>query len=130
MPPPLRVFRDLNLSMVVHPNTRDLVYIKNEEAVKKAVKNIVLTSVYERHFDTHFGCEVKRLLFENISPFTSVSLQSSIESVLNTFEPRISLLKVDVLPDIDNNGYTITIYFTIKNQVNPLKVEFFLERVR
>ena len=130
MPQPTRKYKDLSLDLSTHPNTRDLVYLKDDEAVKRAVKNIVLTSVYERHFDTQFGCEVKRLLFENISPFTRLSLQSSIESVLNTFEPRINLLKVDVVPDIDNNGYTITIYFNIKNQITPLKVEFFLDRVR
>jgi len=130
MPQPIRKYKDLNLDLPVHPNTRDLVYLKDEDAVKRSVRNIVLTSIYERHFDTQFGCEVKRLLFDNISPFTSVSLQSSIESALNLFEPRISLLRVEVVPDIDNNGYSVSIWFNIKNQINPIKVDFFLERVR
>jgi phage baseplate assembly protein W len=130
MPQPTRKYKDLNLNLLVHPNTQDLVYLKDDDAVKRSVRNIVLTSAYERHFDTRFGCEVKGLLFENISPFTSISLQSSIESALKNFEPRINLESVIVTPEIDNNGYSITIIFYINNQINPVKIDFFLERVR
>jgi len=130
MPQPLRKYKDLNLSMIVNPNTGDLMYIKDEEAIKRSVKNIVLTNLYERHFDDSFGCQATGLLFENISFFTAVSLQSAISSALAYFEPRINLMSVAVSPDEDNNGYSATITFQIKNTLNPISVDMFLERVR
>lgn len=130
MPAPVRKYKDLDLDMNVHPSTGDLVYLRDDMAVKRAVKNIVLTSYYERHFNDIFGCEVKSSLFENFSPMTMIAIKTSVEYALGIFEPRINVIEVEVDPDIDNNGYNLTIWFNILNQINPLRVDLFLEKVR
>lgn len=130
MPPPVRKYKDLDLDMNVHPNTKDLVYLKDEMAVKRSVKNIILTNYYERFFNDVFGSAVKTSLFENISPMTMITIQTSIESALYLFEPRVDVLAVDVNPNIDQNGYDVTITFRIRNEVKPLVVDLFLEKVR
>lgn len=130
MPQPIRKYKDLDLNLSCHPNTHDLMYVQNDEAVKRSVKNIILTSYNERHFDDFFGSDVNSSLFENISPMTIINIQNSIENALNTFEPRITLLNVELVPDFENNGYSATIWFNILNQINPVKVDLFLEKVR
>jgi phage baseplate assembly protein W len=131
MPPRTRTYKDLDLNFLVHPNTKDLVYVKDVDSIKKAVKNIVLTNFYERHFNDSFGCHIRGLLFEPMSFFTALSIQQTIEEVLTVYEPRIELISVDVeMDEQEENGYDITITFSIKNQVAPIKIEFFLERVK
>lgn len=130
MPQPVRKYKDLDLNLAVHPNTNDLIYLKDEQAIKRAVKNIVLTSFYERHFDDMFGCEVKSSLFDNMSPMTIVNIQTSIEDSLRMFEPRVKLLKVEVIAEPDDNAYKATIWFNILNNIQPVVVNLFLERVR
>ena len=75
-------FRDISLTLKRNPLTRDLVILKNEYAISRAVQNLVLTIQGEKPFDPDFGCAVNRLLFENISFFTAKSLQDEIEIVI------------------------------------------------
>lgn len=130
MPLPVRKYKDLNLSLTTHPMTDDLVYLSDEEAVKRSIKNIVLTNFYEKYFDSQFGCGVAQLLFEPISMFTKTSIQKSIANAIQRYEPRADLKDVDVTLDIDNNGYSATITFMIVNQIQPITVDIFLERKR
>jgi phage baseplate assembly protein W len=130
MPIPERKYKDLNLDLPAHPNTQDLVYVYDAEAIKRSVRNIILTNFYERHFDSNFGSGINSLLFENISYFTAASIQSTIETALQTSEPRISLLEVRVEPDNQEHGYNVTIVFRILNILAPVVVSMFLERVR
>jgi len=131
MPPRTRTYKDLDLNFLVHPTTKDLVYIKDIDSVKRAVKNIVLTNFYERHFNDSFGCGIRSLLFEPMSFFTALSIQQTIEEVLTVYEPRIELISVEVEMDSQEElGYDVTITFSIKNQIAPLTIEFFLERVK
>jgi phage baseplate assembly protein W len=125
-----RKYKDLNFSLVVNPNTQDLTYLQDDEDIKRALKNLVLTSIYERHFDDTYGCVVKTLLFEPLSYFTAISIKSSIESAITAYEPRVSLIDVAVIPDSDEHGYNIKITFQIQNSPQPITVQFFLERVR
>ena len=130
MPQIIRKYRDLNLDLPIHPVTGDLISLKDDDAIKKAVQNIVLTTIYERHYDDIFGCEVYKALFEPLSYFTAINIQNSIERALTLFEPRIELISVIVDPSEEANGYTVTISFRMKNISQPLTIEFFLDRVR
>jgi phage baseplate assembly protein W len=116
--------------MLTHPSTGDLIFLKDEEAVKRAVKNIVLTNIYERHYDSSFGTGVLDSLFEDISILTTVILQDNILAALNTYEPRIEVIAVEVTPFEEEYGYQIVIQFRIKNSLKPLTVDLFVERVR
>jgi uncharacterized protein len=131
MPARTRIYKDLDLNFLVHPNTKDLMYVKDIEAVKKAVKNICLTNFYERHFDDAYGCHIRALLFEPMSFFTALSIQQTIEEALMVYEPRINVISVEVLMDEqEENGYDVTITFSIRTQTEPVRIEFFLERVK
>jgi uncharacterized protein len=130
MAQPVRIFNDLNLDMTVHPNSKDLVYLHGDAAIRRAVRNIVFTEVYERHYNDIFGCAVRGMLFEDISSASTINLKTTIENAIQSFEPRVNLNEVRVDPQEDKNGYVITILFTILNQTTPLTISFFLERVR
>lgn len=123
-------FTDFSLSFIAHPNTGDIPLLKNENAVKNAVKNLVMTGFYERPFYPDKGCGIYQSLFELISPATAISIQNHIETTLYNWEPRINVTDVDVVPDYDNNGYGVTIRYEILNEVDVKEIDFFLERIK
>lgn len=123
-------FSDFSLSFIAHPNTGDIPLLKNENAVKNAVKNLVLTGYYERPFYPDKGCGIYHSLFELISPATAVSIQNHIETVLLNWEPRVNIVSVEVFADYDNNGYQVTIQYEIINEVDVKEIGFFLERIK
>jgi phage baseplate assembly protein W len=123
-------FSDFNLSFVAHPNTGDITLLKNEDAVKNAVKNLVMTGFYERPFYPDKGCGIYQSLFELISPATAISIQNHIETTLYNWEPRVAVTEIDVTPDYDNNGYAVTIRYEILNEVDIKEIGFFLERIK
>ena len=123
-------YRDLNLSFLPNPVKKDISTLSDTDAVKRAVVNLVLTKNYERPFHTELGCNVTALLFDNITTITAISIQRSIEDVINNFEPRVRLQKVDVNVNPDANGYDVSIYFYINNIREIQSISFFLERLR
>lgn len=125
-----RAFIDVDIDFKKHPITGDVVRKKGEEAIKQSVKILVLTSFYEAPFQVTKGCTVRGLLFENISFSTAIMIKDSIEEVIERFEPRASIVSVDVNPNTSENGYHVDIIFNIDNVPNPIKVELFLERIR
>jgi len=126
-------YSDLDLDFIAHPTTGDVVKKKGEEAVKRSIRNLVLTNFYDRKFRHGIGSNATRLLFENITPMTTIHLRNAIIEVINNFEPRARLAdsnSVQVIPDIDGNGYTATIEFYLINRMEPVVFDLFLERIR
>lgn len=123
-------FSDLDFTFNIHPITGDLVLSKNEQAVIRSVKHLVLTNTYERLFQSDIGSSVKRMLFQNITPITQNVVKNQIEHVLKTYEPRISSLEVDVMAIPEQNALQATLKFYIENAVIPTVVDILLERVR
>jgi phage baseplate assembly protein W len=119
-------FKDLTLN----PISSDLALRTNEDAIKEALKNLILTDRGERLMQPNLGSDVRASLFENATPVTLKILEERVKDVINNFEPRVSLIDVDVTSLYDDNRVQITIYFYVKNQENPLSVEVFIERVR
>ena len=64
------VYKDLGLSFIPHPVTKNVGVLKNENAVKRAVRNLILTNKGEQVFDELYGGNITSLLFENITPVT------------------------------------------------------------
>jgi|TARA_Y100000310_G_scaffold201494_1_gene201600 phage baseplate assembly protein W len=124
------IFSDFQLNLTPHPVTRDLVIATNEDAVKRSVKNLILTNFHERPFDPILGSDVTYHLFENFSPITESIIYDGIEEVLQNYEPRVELLNLRVKADEDQNGFNCTIEFRIINQVEPLELDIFIKRVR
>ena len=59
-----RAFKDISLSFTPHPITKDLTILKNENAIKKSVRNLVQTIPTERFFNSALGSEVRDSLFD------------------------------------------------------------------
>ncbi len=126
----VRQWSDLDLDFTRHPVTNDVVRKLNVESIKRSVKNLILTNKYERLFHPEIGSGIASLLFELVSPTTATVLESTIRQTLNNYEPRIIINTITILGDIDRNGYNVTIVFTTINTLQPVTIEFFLERLR
>ena len=123
-------FVDLDLDFTRNPITNDVSLKFNDEAVKRSIRNIVLTNSGENPYVPEFGGNIKASLFENFTPLTVVTLKGQIESAIRNFEPRANLLKVEVTERIDSNELIVSIVFSILNSRVPITVEVPLERIR
>jgi phage baseplate assembly protein W len=125
-----RTFSDLDLNFTAHPVTKDVVRKFDEEAIKAAVKNLVLTQNYERPFHSEIGSQIRGLLFEPATPMLNVMLKRAITDTIVNFEPRVRLNEVLVTISPDNNEVYVSVYFTIINTTKPLQVDLVLTRTR
>ena len=106
-------FKDVSLTLQSNPLTRDILTITKERAIARSIRNLVLTQKGERFFNSQLGSEVSRLLFENLDRNTSIFIRNEIEYVITTFEPRVTLLELDVNPNYDENQFDIVIKYKI-----------------
>ena len=123
-------YSDLNLDFMAHPTTGDVMRLTGEEAIKRSVRNLVLTNFYDRPFRSYIGSNASKLLFENANALTANFLKDAIREVVGNYEPRVSVRDVTVYVDNDNNGYVATIVFSVVNRIDPLTTVIFLERIR
>jgi len=115
---------------MMNPLTRDVVSRLNEDAVKEALKNLILTNKGERLFQPTLGSDVQMSLFDNMNPATVKMIEQNVRSTINNFEPRVTLIDVEVIADPDNYKVQINISFYVRNVQEPVTVSVFLERVR
>jgi phage baseplate assembly protein W len=125
-----RTFSDLDLNFTAHPVTKDIVRKYDEEAIKAAVKNLVLTQNYERPFHSEIGSQIRGLLFEPATPMLNVMLKRAITDTIINFEPRVKLNDVLVNVSPDNNEVYVSINFTVINTTRPITVDLILTRTR
>lgn len=123
-------YSDLDLDFMPHPTTKDVMKKTGIEAIKRSVRNLLLTNFYDRPFRSQIGSNALKLLFENSTPITSNFLENAIRETLNNFEPRIRVDRLDVNFDVDNNGYNVSLFFVILNRNEPASITLFLERIR
>ena len=120
-------FKDLSMSFKFNPLSGDLITLKNENAIARAVRNIVSTTPGEKLFDPEFGSSVSEILFENVDDITAVSIKDEIKSSLNNYEPRVELIDVNVDPNFDQNQFDVIItYRIIGVDIPPTQLEFAL----
>ncbi len=108
-----KAFKDINLSFKRHPVTNDLVVIKNEDAIKQSVKNIIFTILGEKPFLPLFGSKLNSALFELDTNFNETKISDEISSVLLNNEPRISNILVSVSNPQDSHELNVTIQYDI-----------------
>lgn len=125
-----RIFSDLDFNFTAHPVTKDLVRRYDEEAVKAALKNLILTRNFERPFHSEIGSPIRALLFEPATPMTGVILKQAIIDVINNFEPRVNLIDVSTNVNEDSNDINVSIEFKIVNTERPVTLDLTLERTR
>jgi len=124
------VYTDFHKDLTVNPISLDVALRTNEESIKESLKNLILTDRGERLFQPNLGSDVRASLFENVTPVTLKILEERVRDVINNFEPRVSLIDIDVISLYDDNKVQITIYFYVKDNEAPISITVFIERVR
>ena len=126
-----RAFKDISLSFTPHPVTKDLTILKNENAIKKSVRNLVETIPTERFFNPVIGSEVRDSLFDFVDFGTAAVIQNQIIICLENYEPRIENVSVEVEPRPDLNEFEVAVFFDIVGQEFPTQeFTFILEASR
>ena len=126
-----RGFKDISLSFKPHPVTDDLQVLKNEDAIRRSVRNIVQTIPTERFFNSLLGSDVQRSLFEYVDFGTASTIRQQIAIALDNFEPRIENVTVAVDPNPEVNSFDVTVIFDIIGQEFPTQeYSFLLEATR
>ena len=121
-----RGFKDISLSFKPHPVTDDLQVLKNEDAIRRSVRNIVQTIPTERFFNSLLGSDVQRSLFEFVDFGTASTIRQQIAIALDNFEPRIENVTVAVDPNPEVNSFDVTVIFDIIGQEFPTQEYSFL----
>ena len=125
-----RIYSDLDLSFSAHPITGDVVKRYDVNAVKQALKVLILTNYYERPFQPKLGSPVYGMLFENVDKITASSLKLRLELLINKYEPRVRSQQIDVVPKFDTNEFEVTIYFYVVGVADPVTFSTILRRSR
>ena len=123
-------FTDLNLLFTANPNTGDVTKKVDEEAIRSSIKNLIQTRNFERPFHPEIGCQVYSLLFENFTPVTREILKKTIYDVIEKFEPRVSVLNININETADNNDLNVFVEFLINNSDKPVTLKTTIQRVR
>lgn len=124
------VFSDISSTFIPHPVTGKVTVLRNEEAVKRAIRNLILTDQFERQYEPLFGGNIRALLFENSDPFIEFQVKKQIETAIKNFELRVDIQEIAVESDPDTNNLKVNIFFFIENQKDPVELNINLERVR
>ena len=124
-------FKDLSASFQSSPLSNDLIALKNESAIARSVRNLVLTIQGERPFQPVLGTGVSRLLFENMDKLTASAIRSEIRTTIESYEPRVEINEILVEPDFEGNAMHVTLqYFIIGIDVPEQELTFALEPTR
>ena len=126
-----RGFKDLSASFQTNPLNNDLIALKNESAIARSVRNLVLTGRGERPFHPILGTGVSRLLFENMDKLTASAIRSELRTTIENYEPRVEINEILVEPDFEGNAFHVTLrYFIIGMDVPEQELTFALEPTR
>jgi len=127
----VRQYTDLDLFFAKKATSKDISKVTDIQAVKRSIRNLVLTNHYEKPFHPEIGSGVRGILFEPMTPLTAHILTRKIEDVITNFEPRARLISVRAQPNLDRNEYECTIEFYVVNTPTELvDLTLFLERLR
>ena len=130
-----RAFKDISLSFKRHPVTNDIGVLKNADAIKRSVRNLVQTIPSERFFNSTLGSDVRDSLFENAPGFvdfgTASIIERQVQTTIENFEPRIDNLEINVNPRPHSNEFEINVFFDIIGQAFPAQeFSFILKATR
>jgi len=126
-----RGFKDLSASFQTNPLSNDLIALKNESAIARSVRNLVLTIQGERPFQPVLGTGVNNLLFDNMDKLTASAIRSELRTTIENYEPRVEINEILVEPDFEGNAFHVTLqYFIIGMDVPEQELTFALEPTR
>ena len=126
-----RGFKDISMSFEVNPITDDIIGVKNDTAIARSIRNLVLTTPGERFFNEDIGSSVSEVLFDTIDDISAAAIRDEIEQTIIRFEPRVKLEDVKVKGDFDNHQFDVTItYDIIGADALPQQLNFALQPTR
>jgi len=126
-----QLYSDIELFFGPKIGSKDISKLTDITAVRRSVRNLLLTNFYEKPFHPEIGSGVRDILFEPMTPISAYILTMKIEVAIENYEPRVRLVGVRALPDIDNNSYNVTLEFYVVNAPTELvNMEVLLERLR
>tara|TARA_B100000131_G_scaffold312572_1_gene346821 strand:+ start:394 stop:795 length:402 start_codon:yes stop_codon:yes gene_type:complete len=126
-----RGFKDISMSFQANPLNDDLIGLKNENAIARAVKNIVFTLPGEKYFNPNFGSKITNTLFQNVDDISATIIVDEIRQSIINYEPRVALTDVQAEPNFDNNEFNVTVtYEIIGADVPPQELQFALQATR
>ena len=124
-------FKDISMSFEANPLNNDLIGVKNDTAIARSIRNLVLTNPGERFFNPNLGSRVYESLFDNVDEISASSIKDEIEETIINYEPRVKLQSVKVNPDYDNHTFDVTlIYDIIGIDALPQQLNFALQSTR
>ena len=127
----VQLYSDLDLFFGKNNSNKDVNIVYDVQAVKRSVRNLVLTNQYEKPFHPEIYSGVRGMLFELMTPTTSAIIARQVEDVIENFEPRARLVGVRAYPDLDRNAYEVSVEFYIVNAPTELvELTLALERIR
>lgn len=125
-----RTYSDIDLNFDMHPITGDIGAIYNETSVKRALRNLVLMVPYDCPFHPEISGNIRNLLFELLTPDTSIILKTTLTKLVSYYEPRVNIISIDIAQDDDRHGVEIIITFSIADSSIPIELSVTLTRVR
>ena len=124
-------FKDISMSFQTNPLSNDLIALKNENAIARSIRNIVMTYPGEKFFNQSFGSKISQSLFENLDVLSANIIKDEIENSIKSYEPRVSLINVEVTPNFDENSFDVLIVYRIIGiDVQSQQLEFVLQPTR
>tara|TARA_B110000503_G_scaffold109317_1_gene163457 strand:- start:4839 stop:5258 length:420 start_codon:yes stop_codon:yes gene_type:complete len=121
---------DFRKDLLVSPVSKDLALLKDEDAVKESIKNLILTDRGERLMQPYIGGNIRAMLFENMTPGTLKLIKDRVTTTVETYEPRAELIDVFVSGDLDTADVSVRITFYIRNAEQPIQLDVILQRNR
>lgn len=123
-------YSDFKVDLDPHPLTGDVLVSRNADAVKRSVRNLLMTGMYERPFRPYIGSGLGKYLFENVSPATAQLIRLSIATTIENHEPRAKLESIEVTVSPDLNSYEATVKFGVVNTPEVVVLKEIIRRIR
>jgi len=124
-------FKDISMSFQINPINSDTIVVKNETAISRSIRNLVLTNPGERFFNPKLGSRISEILFDNADDISAAALREEIEETINVYEPRVKLTDVRVKPDFEGHSFDVTIVYDIIGiDALPQQLNFALQSTR
>lgn len=124
------LYSDFHKDLRISPISKDIALLKDEDAVKSSIKNLLLTNPGERLMQPNIGAGISGLLFENITPGVLKLMESKVRATIKTYEPRAELIDVVVSSNYDDNKVNVNVSFYVRNVSQPITLDVILERIR
>jgi hypothetical protein len=126
----VNLYSDFHKDLRVSPISKDLALMKDEDAVKQSIKNLMLTDPGERLMQPNIGGGIRQLLFEQMTPGTLKLMEENIVDTIETYEPRAELIDVRVIAGLDDTHVNISVLFSVRNEEQPIQLDVILDRTR